>query len=259
MSNTSVGTHLADCTDDRCSELSESVTNHAVHRSSFQIVTDLVINVQDKAKKRFAYPKVFQPTHLALGADPGKEDIPKSTTPVLLQNSISATDLQSFIKCKLQLRKKGAGMATGGEPDGAASAEFKSFAVHHKPSAKYRSKQREVEQACKFIATFGGTRDDWTDSKTDLAIDWGDALVNWFQRISGTGNSGPRSASRHDSWRLRVQFIRERLKDQLVMTARIEDAGTRTTTVRIHATTDHGSCWIALGAILGGTGMYVEP
>ncbi|KAI8804756.1 hypothetical protein BJ742DRAFT_775860 [Cladochytrium replicatum] len=54
----------------------------------------------------------------------------------------------------------------------------------------YWLKQREVERACKFIATLGGTMDDWRDSKTDLVIAWVNAPVNLFKRISG--NSGPK-------------------------------------------------------------------
>ncbi|KAI8811308.1 hypothetical protein BJ742DRAFT_736655 [Cladochytrium replicatum] len=99
----------------------------------------------------------------------------------------------------------------------------------------YQSKQRELERACNIIATLSGTRDDWRDSKTDLFIAWGDAQ---FQCISS--HSGPQ----------------KRIKEQLAL---IKDPGTQTTTAAIHATTDHGSFWTALDAILGGKGICVEP
>ncbi|KAI8815440.1 hypothetical protein BJ742DRAFT_733864 [Cladochytrium replicatum] len=136
----------------------------------------------EKAKKHFASPEMrFQPFSPTLCS-------PKSRN--LYHSKISGTALLSIIN--VQTSKKVAGMATGREPEGAGSPELKSFAGHGPPASCRWHSLREVEQACKFIATLGGRRDDWRDSKTDLVIAWGDAPVNRFQCISAL-----RGASRH--------------------------------------------------------------
>ncbi|KAI8806725.1 hypothetical protein BJ742DRAFT_740230 [Cladochytrium replicatum] len=113
----------------------------------------------DKAKKHLAYP----------GA-------PKSRTHVPLQRSISGPLLPENINLARKWREWQLAENLRGRPEVKWSPQFLSKLM--RMFVVYQSKQREVERACKIIATQGRTRDNWCDSKNDLVTVWGDAPVN---------------------------------------------------------------------------------
>ncbi|KAI8808899.1 hypothetical protein BJ742DRAFT_254315 [Cladochytrium replicatum] len=155
----------------------------------------------------------------------------------------------------------------------------------------YWSKQRQVERACKFIATLGGTTDDWWDSKTDLDLvsAWGNAPLNSSNAylaiqavrtgVYGLSVKRPKFTPHHGAlMRDRLNAEPHQLPKLVHRCLRFEsgcplsccpwnlpDCKDRR---RWHSDddcgdpcyhTDHGSLRTTLGAILGGTRTCVEP
>ncbi|KAI8803787.1 hypothetical protein BJ742DRAFT_872317 [Cladochytrium replicatum] len=79
-----------------------------------------------------------------------------------------------------------------------------------------------------------------------------DAGIRWLVQYIEAMLARYTTLNVHAEWRWRVYQSKQREVERACL-------GTQTTTAVIHATTDHGSFWTAQDAILGGTGMCVEP